>query len=183
MDTELTIDQLAERAGVPVRTVRYYIAEGILPPAGARGKNATYGEEHLTKLLLARLLADRRVLLADIRDQVSQLTLEEARELLRREEAHDDVVRSAKPQSARDFVSALLDQAQQRPTVQRSARVAQPDADQYAGYAPLPAAPSPANTSWRRLELAPGVELHVRSDAEVDEASLIRRILRLTRRR
>jgi len=182
MGTELTIEQLAERAGVPVRTVRYYIAEGILPPAGARGKNATYGDEHLTKLLLARLLAERRVLLADIREQVSRLTLEEARDLLRREEAHDGMVREAKPQSAREFVSALLDQARQRPAV-RSVGVAQPSADYQFAPAPPSASPLPIGTSWRRLELAPGVELHIRADAEAAEASLINRILRLTHHR
>ncbi len=176
MDIELTIDDLAQRAGVPVRTVRYYIAEGILPPASSRGKSATYGEEHLAKLRLARLLADRRVLLADIREQVSRLTLDEARELLRREEAHNHAAESASPKSPRELVSALLEQARRPASPRGDALIAEPSVIRhYRASAPAPA--PPPETSWRRLELAPGLELHVRADAQARYAELIRRIV------
>lgn len=174
---ELTIEELAQRAGVPVRTVRYYIAEGILPPAGSRGKSATYGAEHLTKLLLARLLADRRVLLADIRDQVSQLTSAEARELLQRERARDREVKKAERQSPRDFVSSLLDQARRPPVRPVTSHAPQLLAEADASRPAQATSPQTAS-SWRRLELAPGVELHVRSDVEASQATLIRRLLR-----
>ena len=52
------IEELADLVGVPVRTVRYYIAEGLLPGPGTRGKGTVYGEEHLLRLRLIRLLAD-----------------------------------------------------------------------------------------------------------------------------
>ncbi len=175
MDIELTIEELAKRAGVPVRTVRYYIAEGILPPASSRGKSATYGEEHLVKLRLARRLSDRRVLLADIRDQVSRLTLDETRELLLREEARDRALDSAAPKSPREFVSALLEQARRPASRQRDADMAGTSVlRQY--LAPYPAA-SPVQQEWHRLELAPGLELHVRADVQARHAELIRRIL------
>lgn len=46
----LTIDDLAARAEVPIRTVRFYIAEGLLPGASSRGKGASYTQEHLDRL-------------------------------------------------------------------------------------------------------------------------------------
>jgi len=39
--------ELAEVPGVPARTIRYYIARGLLPPPLVGGRSACYGEEHL----------------------------------------------------------------------------------------------------------------------------------------
>ena len=48
----LSIDELARSSELPVRTIRYYVAEGLLPGPGGRGKAATYGEDHLLRLRL-----------------------------------------------------------------------------------------------------------------------------------
>ena len=45
-EQSLTIEELAERAETSVRTIRFYIAEGLLPGPGARGKAASYSGEH-----------------------------------------------------------------------------------------------------------------------------------------
>ncbi len=68
-----TIDELAARADVPIRTVRFYIAEGLLPGASTRGKGASYTQEHLDRLQLIRLLAARHLPLAEIHALVTQL--------------------------------------------------------------------------------------------------------------
>ena len=44
------IAELAQRAGVTPRTVRYYVAEGLLPPPGGRGQRRAYGQGHLDRL-------------------------------------------------------------------------------------------------------------------------------------
>lgn len=36
--------------GIPRRTIRYYVSEGILPPAHGRGPTAWYDETHLRRL-------------------------------------------------------------------------------------------------------------------------------------
>lgn len=53
---ELTIDELAARAGVTVRTVRFYSSRGLLPPPRLRGRLGLYGAEHLARLDLIREL-------------------------------------------------------------------------------------------------------------------------------
>lgn len=53
---ELTIDELAARAGVTVRTVRFYSTRGLLPPPQLRGRLGLYGGEHLARLDLIREL-------------------------------------------------------------------------------------------------------------------------------
>jgi DNA-binding transcriptional MerR regulator len=53
---DLSVEELAERAGVTVRTIRYYQSEGLLPPPGRVGREARYGGAHLERLgLIARL--------------------------------------------------------------------------------------------------------------------------------
>lgn len=53
-DRELTVDQLAARAGVTVRNVRAYAARGLLPPPRMVGRTGFYGREHVARLLLVR---------------------------------------------------------------------------------------------------------------------------------
>ncbi len=55
-DEELTIDELAGRAGVTVRTVRFYASRGLLPPPRLRGRLGLYGGDHLARLDLIREL-------------------------------------------------------------------------------------------------------------------------------
>ena len=42
--------ELAEVSGVPARTIRFYIARGLLPPPLVGGRAACYSEEHLKEL-------------------------------------------------------------------------------------------------------------------------------------
>ena len=185
----LTVEELAERGQVSVRTVRYYIAEGLLPGPGSRGKAATYGEEHLVRLLLIRRLAERGVPLAKMRDLLDRLALDDARALLAEEEEAFAVRQQAEQApSPKEYVAALLDQAR----AARHPSLAEPHTP-YAPLAPAPpvkplqskppsAGPSPQRTDvWHRWELAPGVELHVRADALSSLRDLIDRLLRAAR--
>ena len=62
------LTELADAAGVTPRTVRYYIAQGLLPSPGRLGPHTRYDAAHLGRLLLIRSLQeDRRLPLADIR--------------------------------------------------------------------------------------------------------------------
>ncbi|HEX4248896.1 MAG TPA: MerR family transcriptional regulator [Pseudonocardia sp.] len=47
---QLTIDQLASRSGISVRTIRFYAGKGLLPPPKLRGRLGLYGPDHLTRL-------------------------------------------------------------------------------------------------------------------------------------
>jgi DNA-binding transcriptional MerR regulator len=53
-ETELTVDELAARAGVTVRNLRAYAARGLLPPPRMVGRTGYYGREHVARLLLVR---------------------------------------------------------------------------------------------------------------------------------
>ncbi len=64
---ELKIDELAERAGVTRRTIRYYVASGLLAAPGARG---TYGQAHLDGVLAIKRLQSERLSLREIRERL-----------------------------------------------------------------------------------------------------------------
>jgi len=50
----MTIDQLAQAAGLTVRNVRNYQSRGLIPPPEVRGRVGYYGTEHLAGLALIR---------------------------------------------------------------------------------------------------------------------------------
>jgi DNA-binding transcriptional MerR regulator len=60
------IDELAQRAALPVDTIRYYAREGLLIPPLKQGRNRLYGPEHLERLERIRHLRDQRFSLAAI---------------------------------------------------------------------------------------------------------------------
>jgi DNA-binding transcriptional MerR regulator len=61
------IDELAQRAGVTVDTIRYYQREGLLPSGERNGRTRRFGPEHLERLERIRALQARRFSLAAIR--------------------------------------------------------------------------------------------------------------------
>lgn len=72
-DEELTVDELAARAGVTVRTVRFYSSRGLLPPPRLRGRTGLYSGEHLARLDLIRELQALGFTLAAIERQLRRI--------------------------------------------------------------------------------------------------------------
>jgi DNA-binding transcriptional MerR regulator len=56
VDAELTVDELAARTGMTVRTLRFYASEELLPPPRRRGRVAYYDAGHRMRLELVRTL-------------------------------------------------------------------------------------------------------------------------------
>jgi DNA-binding transcriptional MerR regulator len=56
VDDEYTVDELAARTGMTVRTLRFYASEGLLPPPERRGRVAYYDSRHRLRLDLIRTL-------------------------------------------------------------------------------------------------------------------------------
>lgn len=68
-----SLQELADAAGVSPRTVRYYIAEGLLPPPEPAGHKTSYSANHLNRLELIGLLKEAYLPLKEIRGQLAVL--------------------------------------------------------------------------------------------------------------
>jgi DNA-binding transcriptional MerR regulator len=76
-----TLAELAQASGVAARTIRYYIARGLVPPPLAGGRGAAYGTAHLERLEKIQELQSQGLTLAQIawklEDHVSQAPVPE----------------------------------------------------------------------------------------------------------
>jgi len=71
-----SLQELAAETGLPARTIRFYIARGLLPgPAGA-GRGAAYASEHLARLRAIRKLQAKGLMLAEIARELGGAKLE-----------------------------------------------------------------------------------------------------------
>lgn len=77
-----TIADLARVTGLNVRTIRYYLAQGLLPASGESGPGAHYGEGHLHRLRLTKRLQAQHLPLSEIRARLEQLSDEDVGELV-----------------------------------------------------------------------------------------------------
>ncbi len=156
-----SIQQLAEKAGVSVRTIRFYISEGLLAVPPTRGRYTVYSDEYLDRLELIKRLKDSFLPLKEIRDRVTGLSWEEVKQALA-QPAAQAVDRESSPsgESALRYISRFL--------------TASPPA---APRVNAMRSPAPPPESWERLTLAPGVELHIRSDASPAHQRLARQIV------
>ncbi len=171
-DTEYSLQDLADLAGATPRTIRYYIAQGLLASPGRVGPGTTYTDGHLNRLRLIRRLQREHLPLAEIRSRLAAL-----------DDATVAALVAAPPAepaagSAIDYIRGILggdgpiDQAPLIPPVPER-RVASPASSPPAAY-DLPASsvaepgvsyaptPAPDRSQWDRILLAPDVELHVR---------------------
>ncbi|MGW7412218.1 MerR family transcriptional regulator [Streptomyces sp. NPDC054863] len=103
----LTVDELAARAGVTVRTIRFYSTKGLLPPPAIGPRRVGhYGPEHLSRLALIEELQHHGMTLSAIERYLEQLPPDlSAHDLA----IHRAVVASWAPDSAEDATRAELE--------------------------------------------------------------------------
>ncbi|WP_328535697.1 MerR family transcriptional regulator [Streptomyces sp. NBC_00344] len=106
-EAALTVDELAARAGVTVRTVRFYSSRGLLhPPVIGPRRVGLYGPAHLSRLALIEELQHHGMTLAAIERYLQQLPEDlSAHDLA----IHRAVVASWAPEGADDATRADLE--------------------------------------------------------------------------
>ncbi|MFF4158801.1 MerR family transcriptional regulator [Streptomyces sp. NPDC001678] len=112
-EPSLTVDELAARAGVTVRTVRFYSTRGLLPPPeiGPR-RVGRYGSAHLSRLALIEELQHQGLTLAAIERYVSGLPADlSAHDLA----IHRALVASWTPDKAEETTREALERRVGRP--------------------------------------------------------------------
>src|SRR5207302_6054402 len=69
----LRIDDLAHLSGVPSRTIRFYITEGLLPVPIMKGRVAYYNQEHLLVLNLIKVYKEQQNLPMEVIRQLTEI--------------------------------------------------------------------------------------------------------------
>ncbi|MFD8211612.1 MerR family transcriptional regulator [Streptomyces sp. NPDC059695] len=112
-----TVDELAARAGVTVRTVRFYGTRGLLPPPviGAR-RVGHYGQDHLSRLALIEELQRQGMTLAAIERYLEQLPPDLSAQDLA---IHRALVASWAPESAETITRRELERRAGRALTER----------------------------------------------------------------
>src|SRR5262249_35426490 len=148
---QMRLSDLAERAGIPPRTVRYYVQRGLLPAPRFRGPDTAYEEEHLIRLRAIRRLQERFFPLDAIQVELARMTPDAIRALAEGAEPSPLTATTAPPALA-------------PASVPRSAR------SQVDG-----------GSVWERWELAPGLELHLSQAAGALSRSLAQKLRDIAR--
>lgn len=165
-ERQYTLQELADFAGVSIRTIRYYIGEGLLPAPEGAGPQSHYTESHALRLQVIGLLKERYLPLREIRRALAGLDDVEVARLIDELDSSNLQKESrtyfpvpageiSEPQvlyDAAEYIDAALaeHQPQQRSRVdRRRLNVTGPRVD---------------GESWQRIEVADGVELLVRDD-------------------
>lgn len=208
METEprYSLAELARVTGVTPRTVRYYVAQGLLPGPNDAGKAAWYGDEHLARLRLIRELQRQHLPLAEIRQRLSGLEADEVETLLEERQAAE----VAPTTSALDYIRgvlgvgvsgrpvALASSAPPAPRLRATPFLKRPDVTQPAALtigslhdlgagsveaAPIasPTAPTAERSQWDRIALTTDIELHVRRPLSRIDQKRVERLITIAR--
>jgi|GEM_PF-614419 len=172
----MTTAELAERAGTTKRTIRYYLAEGLLPPAGGTSTRLEFQRDHEVRLRLIQHLQAAGIKLAAVKGILARHSPEELEGLV---EAFD---RGEHPAIEEGTVPPrpVVESLRETPLslLYGTVRESKADLPYLTGagddHEPAPAGPATAEASfpwasevpgglWHRIRLADEVEMLVRA--------------------
>lgn len=161
---DFDINELCERAKVTPRTVHFYVQQGLLPPAGAPGPGARYGDGHVARIKLIRLLQKQHLPLAEIAKRTKGLADEQVDALLaetrqRRTEARGSALDYIRNVLAEPRAPSVEPHRARQPSLNRQSRHSMLSLD---ARTPAVMPTAPARSQWERFTLADGIELQVR---------------------
>jgi len=184
-ESDYQINELAKKAGVSVRTIRFYIDEGLLPAPSTRGRYTVYSDDYLERIQLIRLLKNRFLPLKQIRSRLAGLGADQVRAALREEKAQASPATptdSSNPggSGALAYIDRLLKPAAGSGEVVSASR----NSLRYSLKEPQT---SPGTTpedeeAWARIRLAPGIELHIQQPVEESDRTRLRLLVAYARK-
>jgi DNA-binding transcriptional MerR regulator len=166
-----------------IRTLRFYVSQGLVDkPLAYEGRTALYGYRHLLQVVVIKVLQANHFPLRKIREMLQELSTEDLERLLevsRKTEQAGESEGLGPPTQVAEGSGLPYPLLREFLTVKLKTLPGPPEADlvvcaqSHPGMAEPPAAP----LSWRRLEVEPGVELHLREDITVQPGSRLEVLL------
>lgn len=178
-DARYTLTELADLAGVTPRTVRYYLAQGLLRTVGVAGPGAKYGDAHVARLRLIKRLQREHQPLAEIRGQLVSLDDEAVLAI------EGQPAPAPPPDSALDYIRRVTTPDHRVAEAQPLYRLVSMSAPPFAPSAPaapaLDVAPLVERSQWERVALGPDIELHIRRPLPRSTAKRVDRLIEFAR--
>jgi DNA-binding transcriptional MerR regulator len=138
------------------RMVRYYSSGGLIsPPESKQGVSAVYGYLHLLQLLVIKRLQSEHLSIRKIRELVEGRTERGLERLLGLEMGEASSVDNRN--RATEYLESLLQHQSPKTSPAHAARVA-------LAEEPVLYSAGVSNSAWTRVEIEPGLELHIRED-------------------
>ena len=157
-EIEYSLNELCEQADVTVRTVRYYVRQGLLDSPGV-GRGARYKATHLERLRLIRALQAEHLPLAAIRKRLDVMSDEDIRTSVVAES--DAGSAKSTSNSAADYVRSVLDGGNQPGAISPS-----PLRFERASGPPQSSIPATGGVlrraTWERVQITADIEVHIR---------------------
>ena len=204
---ESTLAELAEATGLVPRTIRSWVAQGLIPGPRSRGPGARYPVDTLERLMAIRGMRDRLGMpLAAIRQELLVATAEQLQAHARRaaELAPEPSQPAPEPASALDYLRALKGRsaspaassglpqdasfaipASLPPKTKPSAALSPPTGfealERRLGQARPEAARKARGEDWLRIPVTPDVELAVRGCLDAEQRARLERCADLIR--
>ena len=137
------------------RTIRYYLAEGLIQPADEKqGTASVFSYKHLLQLVAVKKLQAEHLPIKKICELVTGKDEQQLESLLG---VTTSVRKRTDDKEAKRYLETLLAPSM----LVASIKSAPPEAPLSAEAQP---ARSDLSASWQRVEIEPGLELHIRSD-------------------
>lgn len=166
------------------RTIRYYLAEGLIQtPEEKQGTASVFGYLHLLQLIAVKKLQAEHLPIRKIRELVAGRSERELETLIgfsasstkggplfkTEPSARRGSSRKGRESEAKQYLESLLLDSMSQPLFSRSEQLSgspaqQPKSDELASAQSPQVQESDQTQAWHRVEIEPGLELHVRSD-------------------
>ena len=139
------------------RTIRYYLAEGLIqPPDEKQGTASVFGYVQLLQIVAVKKLQAEHLPIKKIRELVSGKGEQQLESLLG---VSGSLNRKRNDNEAKRYLESLLAPSMTLSSpVERSSPPLEPPAAAVTQLA------NEDSVSWQRVEIEPGLELHIRSD-------------------
>jgi DNA-binding transcriptional MerR regulator len=177
-DRTYSLAELADATGVPVRTLRYYVAQGLLPAPRRQGRLTQYPAATLRRLQLVKRLRAANAPLAEIRERLAAMSDEDVAAALAPRGVAEQVelragvmlppvYRVGPPADLRRVAESMAPFFDRRapadgPTELAAIELRPSPRLMAAGPGrPRPDRQPGSRSQWERIFLEPGVELHV----------------------
>jgi len=197
MAKEFTLEDLEKLSGLPMRTLRFYIQEGLLPGPDTRGKFSRYSQEHLDYLALIQRLKDLHLPLQQIKQLLDSMSPEDMFQALNSQDEFRPIFQSSalldgEPLQKRSASSSALEYIRNIQTTRNELGVSEPRQEIKTSaaqiYSSLPetekrfSLKSSTGESWKRVTLGEDVELMVREPMDRDKEQMVDEIRMAVRR-